>query len=459
MSTRRVTRKLIAIHLALVAVSTAVILAFVYVSTRSVIEGEVREVVEAELRGMTDDYASGGVVGLARAIDRRLAQDQTNEAIYLLVDGRGNRIAGNLGSWPEAAPPDAGWLDLTLFRTDQQRAVEVSALAFRLRRGEGLLVGRDARARVFFDRSLLWALAWALGISAILALGSGWMLARYVDRRVKDVVDTANEIVEGDMSRRIPVRDTDDEFTRLARTLNLMLDRIEALVADLRMVTDSVAHDLRSPLTRIQSHLDASLDPDLPEPGRREAVERALGEAETVLRSFSALMAIARAEAGVGRDQFEPLDLSRLAADMADLYAPMAEDAGVALRCTGGAAPVQGHPQLLANAIANLVENALAHAPAGSEVMIETGASASDASITVADHGPGVPEAERARVLKRFTRLDQSRVRSEGGGGAGLGLSLVAAVARMHGADLSLAANDPGNDPGLRVSLRFPPPA
>lgn len=446
---RSATSRLIAIHLVLVAVSAAIVLAFVYFSTRSVIENEVREVVEAEIRGLADEYIDEGLTGLVTAVERRLASDVNHDSVYLLTDPQGNPIAGNLAGWPDVVTPGAGWFELELYRTDQASPAIVSAASFKLVGGERLLVGRDARAREAFDRSLVRALMWALGVSAILALASGWMLSRLVDRRIGDIVGTAEEIMQGEMTRRVPIHGADDEFDRLAATLNRMLDRIETLVSDLRMVTDSVAHDLRSPLSRLHAHLDASLEDGIAGDERRRLIERALAEASGVLRSFTSLMEIARAEAGVGRDQFEPVDLLRLASDVVDLYTPAAEEKGVVLQHGGQGTSVNGHPQLLANAISNLVENAIRHAPPQSEVRVEVSVGPGGATISVADHGPGVELADRSRILERFVRLDNSRGRP----GAGLGLSLVSAVARMHDAELTLA----DNLPGLRVSLEFAP--
>jgi signal transduction histidine kinase len=443
---RSATTRLIAVHLVVVALSTAAVLAFVYYQTRNVIEGQAREVIQAELRGLSDDYRSGGVLGLARAIERRMAADRTQDGVYLLADARGWRIVGNLGGWPPVVPAGGGWVEVELYRSDRDRAAAITAAAMTLEGGERLLVGRDSQAQAVFRGTLLSALGWALGVSAVLALASGWFVSRYVNRRVGDVVSTAEEIVQGDMARRVPVRGGDDEFDRLAGTLNRMLDRIQLLVADLRMVTDGVAHDLRSPLTRLRAHLDASLEEGLDEPARRERIGRAISEAEAVLRTFAALMEIARAEAGVGRDQFEPIALGGLADDVIDLYTPTAAEKAVRLTRLGGCATVAGHRQLLANAVANLVENAVAHAPAGSEVTLSL-EDGSAPALTVADRGPGIPEDARARVLQRFVRLDASRGRP----GAGLGLSLVAAVTRLHEATLELA----DNAPGLRATLLF----
>ena len=445
---RTATSRLIAVHLLLVAASTAMVLAFVYLSTKSVIDGEVREVVEAELRGLSDDYQNAGTLGLTRAIDRRLAADAEGDAVYLLADRRGHRITGNLAQWPPVVAPSTGWVELKLYRIDRDRPAIVSAASVRLPGGERLLVGRDAQARAAFDRTLVRALVWALAAAGLLAFVSGWLLSRFVGRRVGDVVETAEEIVQGDMARRVPVRGGGDEFDRLAGTINRMLDRIELLVGDLRMVTDSVAHDMRSPLTRLQAHLDASLDETIAPNERRCRIQQALAEARGVLRAFTALLDIARVEAGMGRDQFEVVHLGRLAADVIELYTPAAEERGVDLALAADDASVTGHPQLLANAITNLVENAIRHSPPHSEIKLATSSGPDGAAISVSDQGPGIPSDERERVLNRFVRLDESR----SGPGAGLGLSLVAAVARMHGATLSLE----DNKPGLAVTLRFP---
>lgn len=447
MPLRTATSRLIAIHLLLVSLSTAMVLGFVYLSTKSVIEREVREVVEAEIRGLADDYATGGVLGLARAINRRLAADATHDAVYLLTGRDGRPITGNLAEWPPTIASATGWTELELYRTDRERPAFISATSIRLPGGERLLVGRDAQARAIFNRTLVRALVWGLGASGMLALFSGWLLSRFVGRRLADVVSTAEELVQGDMARRVPVRGVGDEFDQLAATLNRMLDRIEQLVGDLRMVTDSMAHDLRSPLTRLRTHLDASLDDALDADARHDRIGAAIAEADGILRVFTALLDIARAEAGVGRDQFEIVDLDALAGDVVDLFGPTAEERGVNLALRGKGAKVSGHPQLLANALANLIENALRHAPSGSEVAVELSSEPGSVSLSVADHGVGVSAEDRERILGRFVRLDGSR----GSPGAGLGLSLVAAVARMHGADLALE----DNAPGLRARMRF----
>jgi signal transduction histidine kinase len=344
--------------------------------------------------------------------------------------------------------PGSGWVSLDLWRTDEQRWAEVSAASLSLSGGERLLVGRDAEARAAFERRLGRALVWALAITAGLALVTGWLLSRLVLGRIAEITRTADTIVSGAMDRRVPLRGTGDEFDRLAGTLNAMLDRIEGLVGEMRMVTDSVAHDLRSPLTRLRGHVEAALETPDDAEARELRLARALEEADHVLRSFTRLLEIARAEAGMGREQFERLDLAAVAADMGELFGPVAEDNGLSLHLDAAPAEVSGHPQLLAQAVSNLMENALAHAPEGSAIALATGTAAGTPWLSVADEGPGVPAADRERVLRRFVRRDESR----GGNGTGLGLSLVAAVARMHGATLDLG----DNAPGLKVTLTFP---
>ena len=447
---RNATMRLIAAHLVLVAVSTALVLGFVYWRVGGVIDAEQREVVEAEIRGLSDDYARGSTGALAAAIQQRLATPRDRDAIYLLADRARNRIVGNLASWPPNLAPDAGWTTLQLYRTDRSRPTEISALALSLPRGELLLVGRDVDARAEFDRLLGRALLWALAAVVALALLTGWLLSRLVSGRIAEIDGAARAIMAGALDRRVALRGSRDQFDQLAGTLNAMLDRIETLVRDLRTVTDSLAHDLRSPLGRLVRHLEDASE-DLPDATRLVKIDQARREAESVLTTATALLDISRIDAGLGAEQFTDIDLSRLAAGVAELYEAAAEESGLTLACDirPGLA-VRGHDQLLALALSNLVENALKHAPAGSEISISAALDDGRPELAVGDHGPGIPEADRERALGRFVRLDPSR----GSPGAGLGLALVAAVARMHGAAIELA----DNAPGLRAILRFSPP-
>ncbi|HRO10875.1 MAG TPA: HAMP domain-containing sensor histidine kinase, partial [Amaricoccus sp.] len=386
---------------------------------------------------------------LAAGIGQRLANPPDRDAIYLLVDADGRRIIGNLAQWPPTVAAGGGWTTLDLYRTDRRHPTEISALSVRLPSGERLLVGRDVAARAAFDRSLWRALLWALAAILALSAATGWLLSRIVSGRLAEIDGAARAIMAGALDRRVALRGTADEFDKLAGTLNAMLDRIETLVRDLRTVTDSLAHDLRTPLGRLVRHLEAAVDEATPPEARRTRIDEALREAESVLATATALLDISRIEAGIGAEQFTQVDLGRLAADVADLYEAAAEERGVALaRDVAPGLGVRGHDQLLALALSNLVENALKYAPTGSSISIAARLDQGRPALVVGDRGPGIPEADRARALGRFVRLDPSR----GSPGAGLGLALVAAVARMHGAEIRLA----DNAPGLRATLRFP---
>ena len=443
---RNATSRLIAAHMALVAVSTGLVLAFVYASAGGLIDAEQREVVEAEARGLAEEYVDGGAASVARAINRRLAAQPRGDAVYLLATRRGTPIAGNLAAWPPTVET-GGWTTLELYRPGAAAPTTISALALRLPRGERLLVGRDVAARAAFDRTLLRALLWGLAGMAALALATGWLLSRLVLRRLDAVAGTARRIMSGRLDERAATRGTGDEFDRLACALNAMLDRIAALLADLRLVTDGLAHDIRSPLGRLIRHLDAAREAE--PAARSELIDRAQAEARTVLDTAAALLEISRIEAGIGAEQFGPVDLGALARDLAELYEAAAEARGVALCVEAAPVVVEGHAQLLAQATANLADNALAHGASGGVLALSAGRDERGAAfLRVADRGPGVPEADRARVVDRFVRLDPSR----GGEGAGLGLALVAAVARLHGATLTLG----DGAPGLVATLSFP---
>ena len=279
-------------------------------------------------------------------------------------------------------------------------------------------------------------------------------MSRRMLRRVDAVRETGQRIVRGDLSRRMPVTGVGDEFDRLSITVNEMLDEIETLMTGLRTVTDSVAHDLRSPLTRLKSRLELALrEGPGDERGHRAALERAIAETDGILRTFATLMEIARAESGKAGIALEPVDLRGVVSDMVELYTPLAEEKGLAIEAAlEETASVAGHSQFLSQLVANLLDNALAYTPEGRIGVSLAQGETRSVRLTVEDSGPGIPPEERERVLQRFVRLDASRT----GGGSGLGLSLVAGVATLHRAELAL---DEGSLGGLRVSVTFPPAA
>jgi signal transduction histidine kinase len=422
-----------------------------YVSATRILEQETAEVVEAELRGLLDSFQSGGPSELAGAIRERSREDA--DAVYLLADARGRAIAGNLRDWPDAAPLDGSWVSLRLIRTSTGRDIEVGARAFPVQGNLRLLVGRDFRAQRGFEAALIEAGAVALLAAVLLAGASGYILNRIVMSRIGDIDQAARAIVAGDLSTRIPVRSSGDEYGHLALTLNEMLERIEILVVELRTVTDSLSHDLRTPLTRLKTQIQRAADMELDNPLRREALGQAADEADRIISSFSAMIDIARAEAGAAREQFADVDLVPVVRGIFELHQPLAEEQGVKLTFDDpgegeGEVKVRGHAQFLAQLVSNLVDNALKHGASGGAIAMAVRKDRGMAEVEVADRGPGIPEEQRAFALKRFGRLDAARTTP----GSGLGLSLAATLARMHGGELLLE----DNQPGLKVRVRMP---
>jgi len=427
--------------------ATALVLGLFYWAAYAIFEAETREVVNAELTGLADEYQTLGVLGLARAIERRLENAEERDAVYLLTDAYGRTIAGNLGSWPPTVVPGSGWVELELFRTDGRQSVQVSAASIRLQNSERLLVGRDSAGRARFEQALFQAAGLALVASIVLSLLTGWLLSRLVFNRIAEISQTADDIASGDLSGRVPIRGSDDELDRLSATLNTMFDRIEALIGNLRTTTDSLAHDLRSPLTRLQTQVERLNAADMTDQERHDLTLKMQNETNHLLGIFAAMTEISRAEAGVGRANFEWVDLLSVVQGIAELYEPVALERDVHIQTTGAAQPIQGNPALLAQAFSNLVENALRYAPPGSEISIVLQETGGMASVSVSDKGPGIPDKDLTRAIERFVTLDDSRADR----GTGLGLALVSAIAHLHHGHLRLA----NNDPGLKAEMRF----
>ncbi|MES0861159.1 ATP-binding protein [Ruegeria sp. SCPT10] len=426
---------------------TATVLALVYFTANRSIESETRSVVSAELTGLADEYERRGLIGLITAIERRLPSASERDALYLLTDRFGNKLVGNLKQWPEHITAGSGWVELELRRADNDQLVPVSAASIRLPGQERLIVGRDAVARQQFDRVLLRSVALALGIALFLSVLTAWLFTRLVFSRLSDIASTAENIVSGDLSRRMPLRGTGDEFDQVAGTLNNMLDRIEELISNLRTTSNSIAHDLRSPLSRLKQRVEALSDPGKSEQEREADITRATLEIDHVLRVLGQLTEISRAEAGLGREQFEEIDLQHLVGDVIELYDPVAADQNIQLKVEGEAAPVQGHRPLLSQALSNLLENAMRYAPKNTTITITIGEDDQFAQLSVRDQGPGVPPKDLPRLQLPFVTLDPARTERN----AGLGLALVAAITHMHGGKF-VARNC---DPGLEVTLNL----
>jgi signal transduction histidine kinase len=315
--------------------------------------------------------------------------------------------------------------------------------------GGKLVVGADTHPREELLEWIVAAFSWAGGAAILVALAGGLVLGLSMSRRVEAMNDAAVRIIGGDLGERLAVRGTGDEFDRLAIQLNRMLDRIQALMEGLRQVSNDIAHDLRTPLSRLRQHLERTHDRSATLDEYQDAVERAIGETDAILATFAALLRIAQIEAGGRRQGFATVDLSELAQRIGEAYGPVAEEQGRLLHSwIDPGVIVRGDGELLTQLLSNLIENVLCHTPAGTPVELKVHPRGNQAVMAVADRGPGVPAGDRARILKRFVRLDGSRSTP----GSGLGLSLVAAVAELHGARLRLE----DHQPGLCVELEFP---
>jgi len=430
--------------------ATALVLMLFYWAAYAIFEAETREVVNAELTGLADDYQSLGILGLARAIERRLENADERDAVYLLTDTYGRTIAGNIEAWPPTVVPGSGWVELELFRTDGSQSVLVSAASISLQNNERLLVGRDSAGRARFERALFQAAGLAVVAAIVLSLVTGWLLSRLVFNRISDISRTAADIVSGDLSGRVPIRGSGDEFDRLSATLNAMFDRIEALIGNLRTTTDSLAHDLRSPLTRLRTQVERLTLENLTEQERHDLVLRMQNEVDHLLKTFTAMTEISRAEAGLGRADFETMDLLSVTKGVGELYEPVASESNVQIQTMGSAQPFQGNAPLLAQALSNLVENALRYAPSGSVIKITLRNADDMVSVCVSDQGPGIPDDDLTRAIERFVTLDDSRSDR----GTGLGLALVSAVAQLHHGDLRLTNNDPGLNAEMTLAVK-----
>lgn len=440
----------------LFAAAAAVAIAYIYWNTNVLLARQLSDAVEAELRGLAEQYRSGGLPQLSQTIAERSATP--GASLYLLTDAEGGWIAGNLRAVTAELWNAPGWVQFN-YRRPAPGGYETRlavASVFRLPEGYRLIVGRDIEDRREFQRVVRSAFLWGLGLMALAGVVGGAMISRRILQRIETITETGQTIMAGDLTRRIPLTGSDDELDRLSRNLNAMLERIEELMHGLKEVSDNIAHDLKTPLNRLRNRVEAALRDPRGEAACRDALQETIEEADELIRTFDALLMIARMEAGARSGGYGPFDLCAAVADVAELYEPLAEERGLRLvtRCEG-ALSVEGEKQLVAQAVANLIDNAIKYA-APAEAPAEAGApppaidisvTARDgaAEITVADHGPGVPPADRDRVLRRFVRLEASRSRP----GSGLGLSLVAAAARLHGGWVRLE----DNAPGLRVVL------
>lgn len=420
---------------------------FLYWRAVGVVEQQAADTVASEIRGLVEHFSESGLPDLMRTVNERSAVPAEAEPVYLVVDGLGNRLAGNLLAWPSTIPPDGAWRKVELYRRGEPNPILIGARGHQLVGGVRLLVGRTLEGRVQIQGAIRESLLWALAALWAMAVGGGAVLSRTILRRVGEVAAINREVMVGELGRRVPVRGSGDEFDRLAASMNAMLRRIEELMMGMRTVTDSVGHDIRSPLTRLRNRLERARLPGASGAEREAALDEAVADVDLTLDLLGRLLDIARAESGLQRGEMIAVDLGAVARDVVELYEPIAEDRGLALEADADRmVAVSGHAELLAQALSNLVDNATKYARG--RIRVDAWRDGERARVAVTDDGVGIPAADRERATERFVRLDPSR----SGRGAGLGLSLVAAVARLHGGTLELS----DAQPGLRAELVLP---
>jgi signal transduction histidine kinase len=454
---RTTTFRLSLTYLALFSAAAIVAIVYIYWNTTVLLSRQLNQTIDAELKGLAEQYRAGGLDQLVRIVAER--SGTPGNSLYLVADSEGRSLAGNLSAvspelWNSLGPVEFVYQRPATGGVEKRLAF---ANVFRLASGYRLIVGRDIEDRRELARMVRSAMLWGLGVMALFGIGGGYWVSRKLLARIDALAETTRTIMDGDLTGRLPVTGSGDELDRLSESLNLMLARIEQLMAGLREVSDNIAHDLKTPLNRLRNRVEQALREPYGEAAYREVLERTIEEADGLIKTFNALLSIARIEAGAGGENREKLDVSALLRDVAELYEPVAEERGIELRAeTDAPIFVRADRQLLGQAIANLIDNALKYgAPERSsgngsrpEVEVSAHAKGPIAEIVVTDRGPGVPVPDRERVLDRFVRLEASRSEP----GSGLGLSLVAAVARLHGGILRLE----DNEPGLRVVLALP---
>ena len=448
--------KLTLVYLGIFVLFAASLLGYFALNTRRLITEQITATVNGEVTGLSEQYSQGGLRRLVMVVDVRSRRPGSN--LYLVTTPTGEGLAGNVGSLEPGVLDRPGWLETNYHRLESPEGAEHRALVrvVQLAGGFHLLVGRDLDERERLFGIIVNAGKWSLALVIVLGLVGGFFVSRRVLSRIDAMTGTAQTIMAGDLSGRLPVAGSGDELDRLADNVNAMLERIEALMRGLKEVSDNIAHDLKTPLTRLRNRCEQALRSATGEASYRSALESTIAESDELIRTFDALLMIARAESGQARDNMTEFDASAIARDVGELYEPVAEEKGIALKVEAPvAAPVRGNRELVSQALANLIDNAIKYAgPNGklngmpAEIVVRADTEGERITLSVADRGPGIADADRARVVERFVRLEQSRSEP----GSGLGLSLASAVARLHGGELKLE----DNHPGLRSTIALP---
>lgn len=423
------------------------VIGFIYWRTHDEAVSEMRQQVVEQDKVLTDVFRTGGEPAVTDAVQDTIAYADPL-AVVALLNPKGRELIGNIEGLSQAhltEGPRSTFLRLRGQPTPRRALVMIH----HLNNGQWLISGRIAGEGLAIKQTLESSLLVALAMALMLGLACGAVLARYVGLRIGNIVAVANRISRHDLSGRVPLSGSGDAFDRLSQQINAMLDRIGGLMDELRMLTDSLAHDLRSPVSRLRSAAHAAAETPNPQE-QEELLGSVIRQADALMRILTAVLEISRSEALTGRKQFSWFDLGELAAELCEMYEPVAEEAGAEIKYERPARPIPlyGHRQLLAQAVSNLIENAVHYGSTGGEIRVGVASDGKQMRIDVADRGPGIPTELRGEAMRRFGRLDSSRSKE----GAGLGLALAEAIAHLHEGYLILE----DNEPGLRTSLELP---
>jgi len=444
---------------ALIAILTfgsavSAIFLFVYLSTTSYVRNHADRAILADYQGLRDAYERSGREGLADLIRQRMADKGFADGVYVLADPASTLLAGNLAKWPSAPADLSGW---TEFRGPPPMPAATNAPLIRgllttFPSGDRLLVGRDIGHLDHFSARIRTAVILGVVLTFVIGGFTGFLVTRRSVGRIESINATSRAIMASGLDKRIPLRGTHDEWDAVAENLNLMLDRIQTLMGEVKQVSDNVAHDLRTPLTRMRGRLEKAYHTERTSDADQALIGDTIADLDSVLRIFASITRIAQIETQARKGGFRTVNLVEIAGEVVELYDAAAEQDATRLSLAGEREVlVTGDRDLLFDAIANLVDNAIKHGRAGGEVTVASETVEGRPVISVADDGPGIPPEQREHVFKRFYRLEQSRYTP----GNGLGLSLVAAVAHLHGARVELL----DNAPGLKFRLLFTAPA
>ncbi|HYC14825.1 MAG TPA: ATP-binding protein [Stellaceae bacterium] len=427
-------------YAALFVVSSLLLVGFLWWHTANYLDRETDAVILADAQAIAERLRDFGLPGALETVADRVAHASDEHAIYLLTDPTLHPLAGNLQAWPLSVGSQPGWYEIELAREGKLHATR--GLFLELPSGFRLLVGRDIQDRVEVRSLILRGLIWASIVALGLAVLGGFLLRRSLLHRVEAINRTASAIVRGNFSERVPVQGSSDEFDQLAETINAMLARIEHLVERVRNASNAVAHDLRTPLAELRARLEDLARARPPVETMHDEIEKAVVDIDGIIGIFNALLRLAEIDSGARRSAFRRVELSEIAAQVSEIYEPLAEEKAIVIapEISSGMA-VEGDPDLIAQAIGNLIDNAIKFAPPKSRIALRiVPGSNGMVGIEIADSGPGIVDVERSRVTEPFYRSD----RSAGTEGRGLGLSVVDAVARLHGGTLELKDNAPG---------------